>query len=66
MATTLFKPTILVCPLLKGPSEPKRVDSGDVATSMAMIGSQIFCWKVKVTCRENHAAFLGVFGKMPQ
>lgn len=37
------KATIISTSFIKGPSEPKRDYSGDIATSKALISSQIFC-----------------------
>lgn len=37
------------------PSEPKRVTRGDVAMRKLLIGSQVFCHRVRATHRENPA-----------
>lgn len=60
-----IKDTTLTAPSLREPSELERVASGDVASSNALFGSQIFCRGVRVTHSQNHATamLLGLFGK---
>lgn len=52
--------------LVEGPSEQKRAGSGDATMSKALIGSHIFCQRVRATHCENPATakVAGLFGKM--
>lgn len=49
----------------EGPSEMKQIGSVDIATSKALIGSQIFCRSVRAAHGENHATakLSGLFEK---
>lgn len=61
---TLPRVSILIPILLRG--EAKRVCSGDVAMGKALIGSKIFCRKVRVTQLENPITVPGLLRKMVQ
>lgn len=43
-----FRPSFVV-----GPGKPKRAGRGDIAVNHVLIGSQIFCQKVRATHKER-------------